>query len=68
MVSVMQLRKDLFIRYIELFSVCAAILNVVKFALQRDMAALRTISVIVAVTFAVFALYLTFVAPRFKLK
>ena len=58
------LSKEVFVRFVDMFGVTAAILNVCKFGLQRDRAALLTISTIAAVSLAVFALYLTFVVPR----
>jgi len=51
------------IRYADLMIVFSAILNVIKFALLRDVAALKTIAGMEGVTFTAFALYLNFLAP-----
>ena len=55
--------KDSFVWYTDLVIVFAAILNVVKFALLRDAAALKTIAGMAGLSFTAFALYLNFVAP-----
>ena len=51
------------IRYADLMIVFSAIMNVVKFALMRDAAALKTIAGMAGLTFTAFALYLNFLAP-----
>jgi hypothetical protein len=55
--------KTTFFRYTDLVIVIAAIMNVVKFALMRDAAALKTIAGVAGLSFTAFALYLNFVAP-----
>lgn len=55
--------KSTFIRYTDLVIVFSAILNVIKFALVRDAAALKTIAGMAGSSFIIFALYLNFLAP-----
>jgi hypothetical protein len=55
--------KTTFVRYTDLVIVFSAILNVIKFALLRDVAALQTIASMAGLSFVVFALYLNFLAP-----
>lgn len=55
--------KTTFVRYADLMIVFAAILNVIKFALLRDAASLRTIAGMAGLSFVAFALYLNFLAP-----
>jgi len=58
--------KATFFRYTDLVIVIAAIMNVVKFALMRDAAALQTIAGMAGLSFVVCALYLNFLAPAIK--
>ena len=55
--------KTTFIRYADLMIVFSAILNVIKFALLRDAAALKTIAGMAGLSFIAFSLYLNFLAP-----
>lgn len=55
--------KATFVRYADLMIVFSAILNVIKFALLRDVASLKTIAGMAGVSFIAFALYLNFLAP-----
>jgi hypothetical protein len=55
--------KSTLTRYTDLMVVVVAILNVIKFVLLKDMAALKTIAGVSAVSFTAFAIYLNFLAP-----
>lgn len=52
--------KAAFVRYVDIMVVFSAILNVIKFGLARDAAALKTLATIAAVSLSLFAGYLTF--------
>lgn len=56
--------KDTLVKYSDFMVVIAAILNIIKFALNRDASSLRTIALIGGVSFIAFAVYLNFFAHK----